>query len=153
MKKVYKDFFFYRDILIVVSILILLLIGNFYFVNQWQSVLYLALGAVSFILLEYVNHRFIFHLKPPENKLGILFLKRIHYDHHSDPDNLKLLFLPVWYSLPGLIILTAIMYAFTKNAGHTIMFGEGLLSLLLVYEWKHYVAHRPITLKLGLVNG
>jgi len=32
----------------------------------------------------------------------------------------------------------------------TIAFGTGLIAMLLAYEWKHYVAHRPLKPKTRL---
>ncbi|MES9682473.1 sterol desaturase family protein, partial [Gottfriedia acidiceleris] len=92
----------------------------------------------------YVTHRFIFHIKAPKNKLLLKFMKRIHYDHHTYPDDLKLLFLPIWYSIPNLGSLCIIYFLISKDLIQTIAFGSGLVFMLLVYEWKHYVAHRPI---------
>jgi sterol desaturase/sphingolipid hydroxylase (fatty acid hydroxylase superfamily) len=71
-------------------------------------------------------------------------IKRLHYDHHLYPDDLKLLFLPLWYSLPNLMILSGIFYLIYPFALPMIAFSIGLIVMLLGYEWKHYIAHRPI---------
>lgn len=71
-------------------------------------------------------------------------LKRLHYDHHVYPDDLKLLFLPVCYSMTGFAIYLFILYGLTSNITITFSFGIGMIIMLLVYEWKHYIAHRPI---------
>ncbi len=60
------------------------------------------------------------------------------------PDDLKLLFLPVWYSMPGFAIYLLILYGVTNHVTITLSFGMGMIVMLLVYEWKHYIAHRPI---------
>ena len=39
-------------------------------------------------------------------------LKRLHYDHHSNPNELHLLFLPLWYSVPNIAIVAAIFIFF-----------------------------------------
>ena len=41
-------------------------------------------------------------------------LRRLHYDHHVYPDDLKLLFLPVWFSIPSFTIYLLIAYGITK---------------------------------------
>jgi len=69
------------------------------------------------------------------------FLKRLHYDHHAKPNDLHLLFLPVWYSIPNLGVLALIAYLSTRSLPLTLAFASGLVGMLLVYEWKHYVAH------------
>lgn len=103
-----------------------------------------AFGLVIYMFSEYITHRFFFHLKPPRNQLFLKLLKRIHYDHHQYPDDLKLLFLPIWYSLPNFFILSLLFYSITKELDWTLAFDLGLILMLLVYEWKHYVAHRPL---------
>jgi hypothetical protein len=71
-------------------------------------------------------------------------LKRLHYDHHEDPNHLPLLFLPLWYSGPQFVLVGWIAYVLTGDAGNTVSFLTGAMSYHLYYEWKHYVAHRPI---------
>ena len=57
---------------------------------------------------------FLFHLKPPKNVFLLKMLRRLHYDHHVYPDDLKLLFLPVWFSIPSFTIYLLISYVITK---------------------------------------
>ena len=143
-KGLYRDFFFHFDILILLILLlgvasVLLAVAQSVVVFVW-----IAFGLVIYMFAEYMTHRFFFHLKPPQNKLFLKFLKRIHYDHHKYPNDLKLLFLPIWYSLPNFIVLSLFFYFITTKLDWTIAFSLGLILMLLVYEWKHYVAHRPI---------
>ncbi|NHM33274.1 sterol desaturase family protein [Neobacillus terrae] len=144
MKGLYKNFFFHSDILIA---FLIFLSGAATVLWQGQNVwvlVYFMFGILVFAISEYFTHRFLFHVKAPKNLLLLKFLKRIHYDHHTYPDDLKLLFLPIWYSLPNFFILCAIFYYFNGKFLNTISFGTGLIGMLLVYEWKHYVAHRPL---------
>ena len=144
MNKLYKDFMFFPDISILI-VFILSGIGTSLFRGiTWVMILFFLIGMITFAFSEYFTHRFFFHIKAPENPLFLRFMKRIHYDHHADPNNLKLLFLPLWYSLPGFLILSYIVYFFSNSFNLSIAFGTGLMTMLLVYEWKHYVAHRPI---------
>lgn len=144
MNKLFKDFLFFPDISVLI-ILILTGVGISLFIEvTWLVFLFFITGMVTFALSEYFTHRFFFHIKAPKNPLLLRFMKRIHYDHHADPNNLKLLFLPLWYSLPGFFVLSYLFYLISNSVNLTIAFGTGLLTMLLVYEWKHYVAHRPI---------
>lgn len=102
------------------------------------------LGCLLFAVSEYVTHRFFFHLKPPKNPVLLQLLKRLHYDHHEDPNNLKLLFLPVWYTAPQFLLVGFIAFFITGHLYLTIAFITGAMGYQLYYEWKHYVAHRPI---------
>lgn len=144
MKRVYKDFFFHFDIMILFMLLCLgigfMIITGITFIS---GVFFLG-GMLGFVFSEYFTHRFLFHLKAPKHPFFLKLLKRLHYDHHTYPNDLKLLFLPLWYSLPNFLIFSAIVYLITHNFLWTVSFGMGLMAMLLTYEWKHYVAHRPI---------
>ncbi|CAM3771409.1 sterol desaturase family protein [Mesobacillus zeae] len=151
MKGLYRDFFFFPDITVLIFA-ILCGFGTMLYLGMSSTMLFSFLGGMLFfVFIEYFTHRYFFHLKAPENRLFLKFLKRLHYDHHTDPANLKLLFLPVWYSLPNFFILSLIFYAIVGNMNDTLSFGVGLMAMLLIYEWKHYVAHKPIkpTTRLG----
>lgn len=143
-KGLYRDFFFHFDILLMV--IILLVIAGVLVSEADSAIVFLwfAIGLVFYMFSEYVTHRFFFHLKAPKNELFLKFLKRIHYDHHKYPNDLKLLFLPIWYSLSNFMVLSFLFYFFSKKLDWTLAFDMGLILMLLVYEWKHYIAHRPI---------
>lgn len=144
MKGLYRDFFLHFDIIVMGVLFLVGIIYSIGFHFSWLTVLIFIIGLIFFMFSEYVTHRFIFHIKAPKNKLLLKFMKRIHYDHHTYPDDLKLLFLPIWYSIPNLGSLCIIYFLISKDLIQTIAFGSGLVFMLLVYEWKHYVAHRPI---------
>src|ERR1700730_9265610 len=67
------------------------------------------LGALLFYLSEYGMHRFAFHAPPlscpPARKLQ----RRLHYDHHVEPNRLDLLFLPIWFLAPNLAVATGLL--------------------------------------------
>lgn len=144
MKGYLKEFF--RDVHVL--IMTVLLIAGLAFIVQgmatWTTWLALLLGLLTYTVAEYFNHRFIFHMKTPKNPLMLKFIKRIHFDHHVDPRNLKLLFLPVWYSLPQIVVAAIIVYAIIGNMTVSIAYACGIAAMLLYYEWAHYAAHQPI---------
>ncbi|MEI5907901.1 sterol desaturase family protein [Bacillus spongiae] len=143
-KGLYRDFFLHPDIFIMVCVFIG--IASYVFVQESIGTisLFFLVGLVTFMFSEYLTHRFLFHLKAPKNIFFLNLLKRLHYDHHKYPNDLKLLFLPIWYSLPNLFVLATIFYFITSNLMWTFAFSLGLICMLLMYEWKHYIAHRPI---------
>ncbi|KMK78016.1 sterol desaturase family protein [Alkalihalobacillus pseudalcaliphilus] len=143
MSKHVRTFFFFPDVFIVTLLFLAGLIFTLYHVSLLAFV-YILAGAFSYALSEYVVHRFVFHMKPPKQQFFLRLLKRLHYDHHTHPNELHLLFLPWWFSLPGLFIICAIIYGFTSNIVLTLAFATGLLGYFLFYEWSHFVAHRPI---------
>lgn len=142
--KYVKEFFFYPDIFIM-SCLFLISLG--YMTLNLASIgpiIAFVIGMISYTLTEYVTHRFLFHIKPPKNAFLLQLLKRLHYNHHSIPDNLHLLFLPLWYTLPNITIAGAAAYFISSSIVITNAFIAGVIIFLLLYEWKHYIAHRPI---------
>lgn len=144
MKKVYRDFFLHFDILAMFVLLLGFVSYLIYTgVNTFILLLFF-IGIITYAFLEYITHRFLFHIKPPKNLFLLKLIKRLHYDHHVDPTNLKLLFLPLWYSLPIAVGLSLIIYSFVHSIQITVSFTMGLTVMLLIYEWKHYIAHVSI---------
>ena len=103
------------------------------------AALYLVLGVVTWTLLEYVLHRFVFHYKPRSS-----FGRKVHFlahgIHHLDPwDATRLVFpplaglgiaaliyLPLWLLLP-VGVATALM--------------SGILLGYIAYDLSHYYTH------------
>jgi len=141
--KYMKEYFSYPDILIM-SCLFLISFGfmtpHLASFGTWIAFI---LGMVAYTVSEYSTHRFIFHMKPPKNAFLLKMLKRLHYDHHSNPNELHLLFLPLWYSVPNIVFVGAVVYFLSSSLVITNAFIAGIMLFLLFYEWKHYIAHRP----------
>lgn len=101
------------------------------------------IGAAVFFTSEYTTHRFLFHAKPS----GIGWIRklqhRLHYDHHIDPPNVDLLFLPPWFTIPVTAIYFGLYVVVTRDAVLSLSLTFGSLCALAYYEWVHYVAHVP----------
>ncbi len=102
-----------------------------------------ALGAVLFMLTEYSTHRFLFHARPARWRWLRAKQHRLHYDHHLEPARLDLLFLPLWYVVPNLIVTTALFAAVIGRPGPVAALVLGAMLALLYYEWVHLIAHLP----------
>ncbi len=144
MRTYIKEFATYPDV--TVMIIIFMLCAGFTVPNALQLYTWIAFGAgmLTYATSEYMVHRFLFHIKTPSNPFLLKTIKRLHYDHHVDPNDLKLLFLPLWFSLPGFVIYTMIVYGITSSIALATAFATGLVLYFLYYEWKHYIAHKPI---------
>lgn len=139
-----KEFFCFPDICIMCVLFLIsfgFLIPNLTSIGPWIA---FAFGMAAYSAAEYFTHRFLFHIKTPKNPFLLKLIKRLHYDHHVNPNNLHLLFLPVWYTLPNMVIAGAIAYFLTSSLVITNAFIAGVMIFLLFYEWKHYIAHRPV---------
>jgi hypothetical protein len=105
-------------------------------------------GVVLFFLSEYGTHRFLLHASPAPWAWLRGYQHRLHYDHHTEPDRLDLLFLPIWFLVPVLTMFALIYAAITHNGSVVASLITGNVIGLLFYEWTHYVAHvpfRPLT--------
>jgi sterol desaturase/sphingolipid hydroxylase (fatty acid hydroxylase superfamily) len=144
MKKYVKEFAAFPDI--TAMFIIFLLCASFTLPNVllYGTWIALVIGMLTYATSEYIVHRFLFHIKTPENPFMLKMIKRLHYDHHVNPDDLKLLFLPLWFSIPGFIIYSLIVFFSTRSIELTTAFATGLVAYFLFYEWKHYIAHKPI---------
>ena len=67
------------------------------------------IGALLFYASEYVMHRFAFHAPPARLAFVKRLQHRLHYDHHVEPDRLDLLFLPLWFLVPNLLVTAALV--------------------------------------------
>lgn len=142
--KYVKEFFFFPDIFIMSG---LFFISFGFMIPNLTSVgtcIAFVIGMISYSIVEYLTHRFLFHIKTPKNAFFLKLIKRLHYDHHSSPNDLNLLFLPLWYSLPNMAIAGVVAYFMSSNLVITNAFIAGVMIFLLFYEWKHYIAHRPV---------
>jgi hypothetical protein len=100
-------------------------------------------GAVIFFISEYTTHRFMFHAKPCKNAFLLHLQHRMHYDHHTEPERLGLLFLPPWFVVPVFALYGLLYLAITRNVALALSLLAGNLLALFYYEWVHYVAHIP----------
>jgi 4-hydroxysphinganine ceramide fatty acyl 2-hydroxylase len=121
----------------VALVLVLWLLG-------WVSLapLWIVIGALLFYLSEYSFHRFAFHAKPSPWPWLRKMQHRLHYDHHSEPNRLDLLFLPVWFLLP-IVAINGALVSLIFGAPRAPAILLGMMLGVLHYEWVHYVAHIP----------
>ena len=110
-----------------------------------------AVSAFIYPLVWYVLHRWVLHSRWMF-KMPVLAStwKRIHYDHHQDPNHLEVLFGALHTTLPTIAIATAPLgYAIGSVWGGTqeaavgasaIAFATGLLTTCF-YEFCHCIQH------------
>ncbi|MBH8607230.1 sterol desaturase family protein [Thermoactinomyces sp. CICC 10521] len=144
MRRYLFEFFFFSDIFVMSLVCVCGLGLTLAWANSLVTVAVFLGGVALYAIAEYGTHRFLFHLPPPKHPFLLKLLKRLHYDHHEDPDKLELLFLPLWYSVPQFVLVGSIVYLVTGKIAITTTFLSGAVLYHLYYEWKHYIAHRPI---------
>lgn len=143
--KYVKTFFSHVDVLIMTILCFIGIVMTIPHIGNFTILLALISGLILYMIGEYTTHRFLFHMKPPKNRILLKAIKRLHYDHHEYPNELRLLFLPLWYTLPQFVVIGIIIFLIFNSLPIVIAFLTGAIAMLLYYEWTHYVAHRPIT--------
>jgi len=93
-------------------------------------------------LVWYVLHRWILHSRWMwKSKLTAPAWKRIHYDHHSDPNNLKVLFGALHTTLPTVALATVpVGYTLAGWPGASAALCTGVLQTCF-YEFIHCIQH------------
>ena len=107
-----------------------------------------AVAILLYPLVWYVLHRFVLH---SQWMFKVPFLaatwKRIHYDHHQNPNHLEILFGALHTTLPTIALATMpIGYAFGGIGGAAAGLAAGLLTTCF-YEFCHCIQHLAYTPK------
>ena len=108
-----------------------------------RTALAAASSVVMYPIIWYLLHRFVLHSRilyryPATARLW----KRIHYDHHQDPNRLDVLFGSLTNTIPTLLIATIpVGYWITGNwSGAATATAAGMLTTC-VYEFCHCIQH------------
>ena len=107
---------------------------------------------IAYPLVWYALHRWVLHsnwmFKVPA--LAATW-KRIHYDHHQDPNHLEVLFGALHTTLPTIAIVSLpVGYAIGGIGGAAAAFAAGLVTTC-VYEFVHCIQHLAYKPKLKLI--
>ena len=103
---------------------------------------------MAYPFVEYGAHRFILHGRYLYRSPWTAALwKRIHYDHHQDPNDLRVLFGSLPTTLPTIVIATfPIGLSIAGWSGVPLSFATGL-ACFMVYELSHCMQHLRVTPK------
>lgn len=134
----------------VYLLLAILGVGYLTFQQLWSPVLVIAglLVALIYPLIWYVLHRFLLHsnflYKSPQ---FASVWKRIHYDHHQDPNDLRVLFGALHTTLPTVAMFSLpIGWAIDGTAGAIAAMSAGVI-VTMFYEFCHCIQHLHYTPK------
>ncbi|NWT03644.1 FA2H hydroxylase, partial [Mionectes macconnelli] len=99
------------------------------------------LGMVLWSLLEYLIHRFVFHMKPPASNYYLITLHfLLHGQHHKSPfDSSRLVFPPVPASLVIGFFYGVLRLLLPEVLGLSVFVG-GLCGYV-IYDMMHYYLH------------
>ena len=101
-------------------------------------------------LVEYLLHRFLLHgrLLYRSRHTAALW-KRIHFDHHQDPNDLNVLFGAPYTTLPPIFIIAGPVGWLAAGPGGAALAITTALAVYCVYEFVHCIQHLPFRPKLG----
>lgn len=105
-----------------------------------QNSLLFGLGVLSWMLLEYGLHRFVFHFNA-RSVFGRKLLYAAHMSHHDNPRATNRFFSSLIISLPiaTAYFLLATVVTGSLHAASYLFFG--LATAYSCYEWLHFQAH------------
>ena len=109
--------------------------------HSWTAGLFLA-GMVAWTLVEYLLHRWLFHLPPMDHPKIREIQYVLHGYHHEFPDDPGRLVAPPALSWPLAIILAAIYWPVFGSFAPAL-FG-GTVAGYLGYDWMHYYTHHAV---------
>ena len=128
------------------SVAVRVLVGG----GSWWELLIPAVLVAAFPAIEWVIHVGILHWRP--RRLGPVeidsLLARKHREHHADPRDLPLVFIP-WQVLAWLLpayVVVALLAVPSSSAAWSLL--VSVYALMSGYEWTHYLIHsdyRPRT--------
>ena len=125
--------------LLVTTLVARIAVGDWHYTDAVVPVVVLAL----FPFVEWVIHVVVLHWRP--RRIGRLtldsLLARKHREHHADPRDVGLIFIPwqtfLWL-LPALLVVALLAF---PRPGSALTFLATVGVLGLNYEWTHYLIH------------
>ncbi len=97
-------------------------------------------GFLSWGLIEYILHRFIFHYDA-QSTLGRKFVHVAHLSHHENPRATDNLFASLPISLPIATVYWLLAWALLGTWHAASYLFIGLIAGYFCYEWLHFQAH------------
>jgi len=124
-------------------------------IAQWPAPVGGVVAAVVATILVYpltwyLLHRYVLHGRYLYKWVGTAAMwKRIHYDHHQDPNDLGVLFGALYTTLPTIVVVTLpVGWLLAGPVGSAAAFGTGM-AVTCFYEFCHCIQHLAYAPKWG----
>jgi sterol desaturase/sphingolipid hydroxylase (fatty acid hydroxylase superfamily) len=103
-----------------------------------------AVIALIYPLVEYLMHRYVLHSRfLYRHQMTAALWKRIHYDHHQNPNDLSVLFGALYTTLPTIFVIASpVGWLIAGLPGAAAAFATALV-LFSLYEFCHCIQHLP----------
>ncbi len=133
--------------LMTISAAIAFLVGESALTDRALSVSVAAVaGFMVYPLIWYLLHRFLLHghflYRSP---LTAPHWKRSHYDHHQDPNDLRVLFGALYITLPTITIVALPLGGVIGGTAGAAAAVAATLGITLFYEFSHCIQHLGYT--------
>ena len=106
----------------------------------WKIVLLLVSGVLSWGLIEYVLHRFIFH-HHARSRLGRKLIYHAHLSHHENPEANNRHFASLLLSAPIATGYWLLSWALTESLAAASYLFIGMSGGYFYYQWLHFHCH------------
>lgn len=147
-------FFPYPAIIVYLVLAIASAVGSVFAASSWvQIAVGTAMGVLIWPLAWYLIHRFILHGKfLYRAKWTAKIWKRIHFDHHQDPQDLRVLFGALDNTLPTIFLISVPLgYALGSWAGAAAAFSAALI-VTVFNEFVHCMQHLNVLPEWGFLQ-
>lgn len=108
-----------------------------------REVALMAAVFVAWPLVEWSAHRWLLHIRP--RRIGGLqfdpYFARRHRQHHMNPSDYPLVFLPVRVVAGAYAVFSALLFLASSDRALTFGVMAAISTAALVYEWHHFIAH------------
>src|SRR5215213_8277917 len=105
-----------------------------------RNFLLIGFGVLSWTLIEYGLHRFVFHFNA-RSTFGEKLVYAAHLSHHENPRALNRLFASLLISLPIATIYLLLAWVAMRSLHAASYVFTGLIAGYFCYEWLHFQAH------------
>lgn len=110
-------------------------------------------GFLIYPLVWYLLHRFVLHGRYLyRSSWTAAVWKRIHYDHHMDPNDLRVLFGALYTTLPTIAVVTIPLGGLIGGAPGSAAAMAAALGSTLFYEFSHCIQHLRFTPRNGFLR-
>lgn len=108
--------------------------------STFHILIYLVCGALTWGLIEYVLHRFVFHYQA-RSPLASKLVYQVHLSHHENPAAINKLFASLLLSTPIAAAYWLVAWAITDSWAAASYLFIGMSSGYFYYEWLHFQCH------------
>lgn len=138
-----RAFFTYPAIWTYIALVIASALSLAWMAAKPASILVAVVTTVlAYPFIEYLLHRFVLHTRfMYKSRATASVWKRIHFDHHQDPQDLRILFGALYTTLPTIVVITlSIGWIVGGLEGSIASFATGCFVICL-YEFCHCLQH------------